>query len=92
MVKSPPANAGVEGLIPGSGRSPGERNDNPFPVSLPRKPQGQRSLAGCGPWGCKRVRHDLATKTRNVVLVSLQYQTSELDVRETEVPPVLSLS
>ena len=24
---------------------------------------GQRSLVGYSPWGCKRVRHDLATKT-----------------------------
>ena len=30
MVKNPPANGGDEGLIPGSGRSPGEGNGNPF--------------------------------------------------------------
>ena len=23
---------------------------------------GQRSLAGCSPWGCKRLRHDFVTK------------------------------
>ena len=23
----------------------------PTPVLLPRKPHGQRSLVGCGPWG-----------------------------------------
>ena len=28
VVKSPPANAGDTGLIPGSGRSPGEGNGN----------------------------------------------------------------
>ena len=28
VVKSPPANAGDEGSIPGSGRSPAEGNDN----------------------------------------------------------------
>ena len=28
VVKNPPANAEDEGLIPGSGRSPGERNGN----------------------------------------------------------------
>ena len=33
MVKNPPANAGDMGLIPGSGRSPGERNANPFRYS-----------------------------------------------------------
>ena len=37
MVKNPPANAGVArhvGLIPGSGRSPGEGNGNPLQYSL----------------------------------------------------------
>ena len=33
MVKSPAANAGDVGLIPGSGRSPGEGNGNPFQYS-----------------------------------------------------------
>ena len=30
VLKNPPANAGDVGLIPGSGRSPGEGNGNPF--------------------------------------------------------------
>ena len=30
MVKNLPANAGDTGSIPGSGRSPGEGNDNPL--------------------------------------------------------------
>ena len=34
----------------------------PFPVFLPGKSHGQRSLVGYSPWGCKRVRHDLVTK------------------------------
>ena len=29
VVKNPPANAGDTGLIPGSGRFPGEENGNP---------------------------------------------------------------
>ena len=33
MVKNSPANAGDAGLIPGSGRSPGEGNDNPLQCS-----------------------------------------------------------
>ena len=33
MVKNPPANAGDEGSIPGSGRSPGEGNENPLKYS-----------------------------------------------------------
>ena len=30
VVKNPPANTGVAGLIPESGRSPGEGNGNPL--------------------------------------------------------------
>ena len=33
MVKDPPANAGDTGSIPGSGKSPGEGNGNPFQYS-----------------------------------------------------------
>ena len=33
MVKDPPANAGDADSIPGSGRSPGEGNGNPFQYS-----------------------------------------------------------
>ena len=32
-VENPPANAGDEGLIPGSGRCPGEGNGNPLQYS-----------------------------------------------------------
>ena len=50
------------GLIPGSGSSPWRRKWQSTLVFLPGKSHGQRSLAGCSPWGHKRVRHDLATK------------------------------
>ena len=43
-------NARDLGLIPGSGRSPGEGNGNPFQY-LPGKFHGQRSLEGYSPWG-----------------------------------------
>ena len=33
MVRNPPVNAGEMGSISGSGRSPGERNDNPLQYS-----------------------------------------------------------
>ena len=42
-----PANAGDMGSVAGLGRSPRERNTNPF---LPGKSHGQRSLAGYSPW------------------------------------------
>ena len=54
--KNLPASAGDtghSGSIPGSGRSPGERNWQPTPVFLPGKSHGQRSLVGYSPWGCK---------------------------------------
>ena len=49
-------NAGDLGSIPGSGKSPRERNGNPFPALLPGKLHGW-SLVGYRPWGC-RVGHD----------------------------------
>ena len=39
-----------------------EEGRQPTPVSLPEKSHGQRSLAGCSPWGGKIVEHDLAIK------------------------------
>ena len=38
------------------------RKWQPPPIFLPWKSHGQRRLAGYGPWGRERVRHDLATK------------------------------
>ena len=38
VVKNLPVNAGDTGLIPGSGRSPGEGNNNPFPYSCLENP------------------------------------------------------
>ena len=55
VVKNPPANAGDTrdtGLIPGSKRSPGEGNDNPFQYSCLEN-HGHRNLEGNSPWGRK---------------------------------------
>ena len=46
VVKNQPANAGVMGSIPGSGRSPGEGNGNPLQYSCLENPHGQRSPVG----------------------------------------------
>ena len=75
MVKNLPVNAGDVGLIPGLGRSPGERNGNPLQYSCPGKSHGQRSLADYSPWGHKRVGHDLETKQGNGT--PLQYSCLE---------------
>ena len=32
---------------------------------------GQGSLACCSPWGCKRVRHDLATEPEQQILLKI---------------------
>ena len=50
IVKNLPADAGNLGLIPGSGRSPGEGNG--YPLCL-REFHAQGSLVGYSPWGCK---------------------------------------
>ena len=52
-VKASACNAGDLGLIPGSGRSPGEGNGNPLKVFLPGESYGRRSLVGYSPWGRK---------------------------------------
>ena len=51
--KESTCNAGDLGLIPGSGRSPGEGNGNPLQDSCLKNPHGQRSLAGYSPRGGK---------------------------------------
>ena len=53
VSKESACNVGDLSLIPGSGRSPGDGNGNPLQYSFLENPQGQRSLAGCSPWGCK---------------------------------------
>ena len=49
MVKNPPAKAGDAGLIPGSGRSPGEENGYTLQYSC------QRRLGGYSPCGLKEL-------------------------------------
>ena len=51
MVKNTSAKAEDLSSTPGLERSSGGRNGNPTPVFLLGKSHGQRSLAGCGPWG-----------------------------------------
>ena len=49
------------GFNPWEGKSPWKRKWPPTPVFLPGKSHSQRSLAGCSPWGRKRVGHCLVT-------------------------------
>ena len=71
--KESACNAGDPGLIPVSGRSPGEGNGNPLQYSCLKNPMDR------GAWqatvhGVARVGHDLVTKPppRYFSLVSLQ--------------------
>ena len=52
--KESACNTGDLGLIPGLGRSPGERNGNPLQCSCLEIPMDRgRSLAGYSLWACK---------------------------------------
>ena len=53
--KESACNSGDLGSIPGLGRSPGGGHGNPLQYSCLENPHGQRSLAGCSPWGCKEL-------------------------------------
>ena len=58
MVKNPTANAGDirdTGLIPESGRCPGEGHRQSTPIFLPREYHGQKGQASNGPHGPKKL-------------------------------------
>ena len=67
LIKNPPANSRDPSLIPGSRRSPGERNGKPLQF-LPGKSHGQRSLAGYSPWSGKE--SDTTEQLNNTQLYS----------------------
>jgi len=55
VVKNPPANID-RGLIPGSGKSPGEGNGNPHSSILGWEiPWTEKPGGLCSPWGCKEL-------------------------------------
>ena len=58
LVKNPPANAGDLGLIPGSGRSPGEGNGNPLQYSCLKNPMDR------GAWWSVVHRSYIKSQTR----------------------------
>ena len=53
MVKNPSANAGDLGLIPGSGRSPGERNGNSLQYSYLGNPMDRGAWQATVYWVAK---------------------------------------
>ena len=62
MVENPPDNAGEVGLIPGLGRSPGERCRNPLQYSCLGNPMDRGAWRATVYGSDKRVRHDLVTE------------------------------
>ena len=62
VVKNPPANAGDAGLIPGSGRFPGEGNGNPLQYSYLEIPRTEEPGRLESRLESQRVRYDLMTK------------------------------
>ena len=74
MVKNPPAKGENLGSIPGLGRSPGGGHGNTFQYPCLKNPNGQRSLVGYSPWGCKELdmsgRLNVHTRTHLVTLHS----------------------
>ena len=63
-------NVGSLGLIPGSGRSPGEGNGNPLWSSCLEKSHGWRNLVGYSPWGHSQTQLSNFTFTFHNILVS----------------------
>ena len=72
--KESPHNAGDLGSIPDLERSPGRRHGNPLQYSYLENPHGQRSLAGCGPWGCKKLDTTERLSIAHTVLPGLTMQ------------------
>ena len=62
VVKNLPANARDAGLIPGSGRFPGEGNDNPLQYSCLGNPMDTGAWPVTISGVTKRVGHDLETE------------------------------
>ena len=61
--KKSACNAGDKGVIPGSGRAPGEGNGNPLQYSCLGNPMDRGAWWVTVHGGHKRVRNDLATET-----------------------------
>ena len=61
-VKNTPAYEGEAGSIPGSGRSCGARNGNPFQNSCLGNPIDRGAWWSYSPWGCKIVGRNFMMK------------------------------
>ena len=71
VVKMPLAHAGDAGLIPGSGRSLGERNGNPLQYSCLGSPMDRGAWQATVHGVAKKVRRDLVTEQPNFPIDSV---------------------
>ena len=62
MVKNLPVNLGDAGLIPGSGRSPGEGNGNPLQYFCLKNPMDREAWQATQSMGSQKSWTKLATK------------------------------
>ena len=65
VVKNSPANSGGMGLIPGSGRSPGEENGNPLQYSCLGNPMDREAWQATVHRVTKRIRYNFVTKQQH---------------------------
>ena len=89
VVKNLPAKQGTQckghAFNPWVGKIPWRKKWQPTPIFLPGKSHGQRSLAGCSPWGRKRVGHKLKTNNNNKE--AYWFHWSFKRKKEKETPP-----
>ena len=64
--------------VPGWGRSPGEGNGNPLQYSSLENPQGQSSLMGYSPRGCRESDTELVTHTHTDTQTYIIYMASQV--------------
>ena len=79
MVKNQLADAGEVGSIPGSGRSPGGRHDNPLQDSCLEHPMDRGAWRGYSPWGRKESDTTQVTKYLDAV--------RDIKMKEAQLPP-----
>ena len=89
-MKKTAYNAGDLGSIPGSGRSPGEGNGNPFQYSCLENPMDRAWQATvCGIAG---IRHDLATKPPLVPCTALSMGINNKERERLNIPETRKIS
>ena len=80
--KESASNAGNMGSYPRLVRSPGGGHGNPLQYSCVGNPmdRGAWQRSPDSPWGCKKVRHNLATKQQKITssLVFLNFRITEV--------------